>query len=158
MGYREDRRSRKQFKQDIKEGTKTESEIIHMYVEYFEEQYGLLVNVTDNGCDNSGKYIPADQVKATADYLLNGRPVEVKFNKEKLPYFHFKKQQLKTYLDQGAVVLWVNGWDTKRPRFTIFKRRHLLNIQKQAEIVSLKTWGGKKCYRLYADDYNWHAF
>lgn len=158
MSYRRDNRSLKQFKKDIEHGTKTEAEIIQMYAEYFEEKYALFVDVKDNGCDNSGKYLKASEINTGADYLLNGRLVEVKFNNEKLDYFHFKKQQLESYLEQGAVVLWVNGWETKRPRFTVLRRKHLLQIQRRGKLVSFEGWGGKKCYRLYAEDYNWYSF
>lgn len=158
MGYREDNRSRKQFKEDIRNGTRIESEIIHMYAEYFEERYGLHVDVKDNGCDNSGKYMRDKDIDTRADFLLNDRPVEVKFNNTKLEFFHFKKQQLDSYLEQGAVILWVNGWDTKRPRFTILRRQQLLSIKKRSKLINFAGWGGKKCYRLYTEDYNWYSF
>lgn len=158
MSYRRDNRSVKQFKKDIAEGTATEAEIIRMYIEYFEEKYGLYVDVQNNGCDNSGKYLREDQINAGADFKLNGRLVEVKFNNEKLDYFHFKQSQLESYLKQGAVVLWVNGWDTKRPRFTVLRKKHLLDIKRRGKLVTFDGWGGKKCYRLYTEDYNWYSF
>ncbi|ACV61746.1 hypothetical protein Dtox_0841 [Desulfofarcimen acetoxidans DSM 771] len=62
------------------------------------------------------------KVNTKADFLVNGKPVEVKLNKHYLKIFHFKVDQLNSYLKQEAVVLWVNGYKTDNPVFTVIKK------------------------------------
>lgn len=156
--YRRDHRSQAEFAEDIALGTAAEAKIIRRYARYVDDVFGIPVKVKSSGCDNSGKYLEDDDVTTAADYRLNGRLVEVKFNNEMLDAFHFKKNQLNSYLKQGAVILWVNGWKTDNPEFTILKRRHLQRIKNTAELVSFRGWGGKKCYRLHKSDFNWFRF
>lgn len=54
-----------------------------------------------------------------------------------------------------ATIIWVNGYLTKCPKFT------LITVEKLHQIMSTKTqepfevWGGKMCYLLDSNDYEW---
>lgn len=158
MSYRADKRNLTQFKRDIKIGNETERKIINMYKEYFMEVYGLHIDIQENGCDNSGEFLEEDQISSSADFIVNGQRLEVKFNNEKLSYFHIKERHIHSYIKQGASVLWVNGWKTKRPRFTVIDPRLLIRIVNNNDTIRLREWGNKEAYRLYAEDYQWHSF
>lgn len=128
------------------------------YANYIDDVFGIPVTVVNNGCDNSGEYLKDEDVSTQTDFTINGRPIEVKFNNEHLETFHFKQSQLRSYEKQRAVILWVNGWKSGKPVFTILKRRHMRRIKAEAELVEFRGWGGKKCYRLNAKDYKWYQF
>ncbi|MCW2279291.1 hypothetical protein [Heliophilum fasciatum] len=153
--YRMDGRDIKEFARDIKQGVKTESEIISLYAEYWRRKTGETLTVKNNGCDNSGRLLMSGRVSLKADYLVKGKPVEVKFNNSMLSTFRFKAAQLEGYLKQGAAVLWVNGWQTEAPIFTVLKAKHLQAIKENSKPLPFIHWGGKMCYELSAADYTW---
>ncbi|MBC9785927.1 hypothetical protein H1S01_15685 [Heliobacterium chlorum] len=155
--YRMEGRTIKEFARDIAQGTKTEAEIIALYVDYWRQKTGEVLTVKNNGCDNSGRLLMNARVNLNADYLLNGKPVEVKFNNSVLNAFRFKADQLESYLKQGASVIWVNGWQTPSPVFTVLKTRQLEAIKQSGEPLPFTHWGGKLCYELSAADYIWTA-
>lgn len=153
--YRRDNRSIEEFAADILHGHKVEREIIDRYVEWVERTKGIVLDVQDNGIDNSGKLL--DKASSDADYKINGHPVEVKFNNRHLNVFHLKVGQLKSYIRQGATILWVNGWETDKPVFTIVTTKDLVKISKR-QVVEFAGWGGKKCYRIAAKEFSWKDF
>jgi hypothetical protein len=155
--YRMDNRSVEKFAKDIEAGTKAEREIIAMYVRYYKLKYGVTLDVIDNGCDNGGQLLGREMVNTKADYILSGQPVEVKFCNNQLTRFRFKKDQLDSYLRQGAVILWVNGYTTGKPTFTILKHRDLMRIKETKSPIAFLPWGGKLCYELDADELVWTA-
>lgn len=153
LAYRMDNRTPEQFKKDILEGHKIERQIIDAYVKQIEEEIGVILNVEDNGCDNSGKFLK--RATSDADFLVNGTLVEVKFNKKMLKKFHLKQNQLHSYIKQGANILWVNGWETEQPVYTVLKKHDLLFIRDGMEPISVWVWGGKLGYKLSADEFSW---
>jgi len=156
--YRMDGRTVEQFAEDIAQGTRKERLIISWYVRHYEIKYGITLDVEDNGCDNSGKLLGRKQVNTDADFKLNGRPVEVKFNNKRLLRYHFKADQLSSYLKQGASVIWVNGYQTDSPVFTVLKPPELTKIKETKIPVAFLPWGGKMCYELDAHDFRWLRF
>jgi hypothetical protein len=157
LAYRMDFRTKEQFEKDIKDCHRIEREIINIYIRQIEEEKGIKITVTDNGCDNSGKLIKNRRVTADADFLINGIPVEVKFNKKMLKYFHLKQNQLNSYIKQGANILWVNGWETDNPVYTIMHKNDLLDIKENLNPISIWVFGGKQGYRLLAKNYRWNT-
>jgi hypothetical protein len=153
--YRMDNRTVEQFAEAIEKATKAERDIIDRYVRQFERRFGVKLTVEDNGCDNTGKLLNYRKVNTKADFLLNGVPYEVKFNNDLMSIFRFKAEQLESYLKQGATVLWINGYHTQTPMYTIIEREDLERIKLECAIIPFIPWGGKRCYELYADDFDW---
>jgi hypothetical protein len=85
--YRRDNRTTEQFQKDILYGSLTERNIIDRFVRQYETETGRKVRVEDNGCGNSGELLHRCRVNGKADYTLNGKSVEVKFNRKKLDTF-----------------------------------------------------------------------
>ncbi|WP_328597295.1 hypothetical protein [Heliobacterium mobile] len=157
LNYRMDDRDIKDFARDIEHGSRVEREIIELYVDYWQRKTGEVLSIQNNGCDNSGRLLLGANVNLKADYLLNGRPVEVKFNNSNLSTFRFKSDQLNSYMKQGASVIWVNGWQTSIPVFTVLKPKHLRLIKESKTPLPFIFWGSKLCYELSASDYTWTA-
>lgn len=112
----------------------------------------------DNGCDNSGRLLSDREVNSWADFRVDGKPVEVKFNNNHLSKFHFKVDQLESYLKQGASVLWVNGYTTGKPVFTVLETVDLERIKRTQTPVAFLPWGGKLCYEITAAEFRWTTF
>lgn len=153
--YRMDNRTVEQFAKAIEQGSQTERDIIERYVQQFDRKWGVRLVVIDNGCDNTGKLLNYREVNTKADFLLNGEPFEVKFNNSLMCKFRFKAEQLESYLKQGATVLWVNGYRTQSPMYTILEQDDMERIRIECALIPFIPWGGKLCYELYDDDFNW---
>jgi len=120
-----DNRTDKQFMGDIELSSIIERLIIERYAKYVKRVYGTEIEITDNGCDNSGKYLPESKVSTKADFLINGKPCEVKHLKPMLAEIPLKADSLQSYIDQGASILLVNGYSSKHPRFTLIQPHQL---------------------------------
>lgn len=153
--YRMDSRTVEEFARAIEQASKTERDIVERYVQQFERKWGVRLVVVDNGCDNTGKLLNYREVSTKADFLLNGEPFEVKFNNSLMKKFRFKAEQLESYLKQRATVLWVNGYQTQTPMYTILEQSDLELIKGECALIPFIPWGGKLCYELYADDFEW---
>lgn len=156
--YRKDWRDDEQYAKDIKDGHIAERKIIHKYAEHLRKKYDIEVTIEDNGVDNSGEVIDESKVTSKADYILNGKLIEVKFINNKSTEFRFKKDQVKSYINQNATVLLVNGWQTDSPTFTIVKPDRLEEITKTHRAKPFKTWGYKLCYFLRSYSFKWYNF
>lgn len=153
--YRMDNRTVEQFAKAIEQGSQIERDIIERYVQQLKRNWGIELTVEDNGCDNSGKLLNYQQVNTKADFLINGEPVEVKFNNSNMIKFRFKAEQLESYLKQGATVLWVNGYHTKKPTYTLLEPDNLEWIKRECSLIPFIPWGGKFCYELCSEDFEW---
>jgi len=156
--YRKDWRTDEEYANDIAYGHKVEKDIIEAYAKHLRNKYNMEVVVEDNGVDNSGEVIDADKVSTDADFRLNGILVEVKFMNNMCNEFRFKESQLHSYLKQGAVVLFVNGWTTDNPEFTVMKSDKLNWIKDGFKAKPFKSWGYKHCYFLKKYHFQWHKF
>lgn len=153
--YRMDNRTKEQFAHDIQIGTSIEKDIIERYASFAKSKYGIELEIEDNGCDNSGQFLADSQVSTKADFKINGKPVEVKFNNQKLQLFRLKASQLKSYLHQGATLLWVNGYETNTPMATFLTTKHLEKIRDTKTPVLFDGWGGKLCYEMQTVEFKW---
>jgi len=154
--YRKDWRNDDEFAKDIEESHKIERIIIDAYAEHLRIKHGLEVIIEDNGTDNSGAVV--DSANTNADFKINGKPIEVKYNNSMDYEFRFKKDQLLSYLKQDACVLWVNGWLTDSPEFTVLKPSKLQEIKETRVSKPFKTWGYKRCYTLRQYLFKWYKF
>lgn len=153
--YRMDNRTEEEFKRDIEIGTAAELDIIKRYAHYVKRVYGIDIVVTDNGCDNSGQFLADYQVSTDADFLINGKTAEIKFNNTVLSKFRVKASQVESYWKQGASIIWVNGYLSKYPKFTLITDEGLQNIMMTKKQEPFAGWGGKMCYVLDSNDYAW---
>jgi hypothetical protein len=153
--YRRDTRNETQFKQDIQDGTRKEREIAEKYVKKIEEGTGILLKLVDNGCDNSGRWIKADKISTRADFILGGKPLEVKFSDPWSNLFHLKVSQIESYIRQKAYLLFVNGYNTSKPKYVLFLPHELIKL---TETKSPVTYWEKPCYELFANEFRWEDF
>lgn len=148
-------RTYEQFKKDIKKGHKNEREIIQRYAKFYEQATGNKLEVIDNGVDNTGEFLDVSQVTHDADFIVNGKPLEVKIIKENLFQFRLKLNLLKSYIKQNANVLIVIGWDTDKPEFTILNKEKLEHIVRFGKKYVSGDWEGKPTVMLYRNSYRW---
>lgn len=148
-------RTVEQFKDDIKQGHKDEKEIILRYAKFYETRTSKKLRVIDNGVDNTGEFLDVSQVKDDADFVINGKPMEVKIIKNNLFQFRLKLNLLKSYIEQNANVLIVLGWETDSPQFTILNKEKLEHVVKFGEKFVSGDWEGKPTVQLYRNSYDW---
>jgi hypothetical protein len=156
IDYRKDVRTDEQFDDDIFNSHIAERKIIERYAQHLRDKYNMEVVIEDNGVDNSGK--PLDSATTDADFLLNGKLIEVKFAEDNLSVFRLKKDQVKSYIEQDAPVLFVNGWETDNPVFTIIKPDRLIDITRTRRAKPFAPWGHKLCYFLNSCAFKWFNF
>lgn len=156
--YRKDWRTDEEYANDILKGHIAEKQIIEKYANHLRLKYDIEVTIEDNGVDNSGQVIDESKVTTKADYMLNGTLIEVKFINNDATEFRFKKDQIKSYIKQGATILLVNGWQTDNPTFAVIKPDRLKEITKTHRAKPFKTWGYKMCYFLKSYSFKWNKF
>lgn len=156
--YRKDWRSDAEYANDIMVGHKTEQDIIQAYAKHLRHTQGIKVTIKNNGVDNSGKVIDAKDVTTDADFIVNGELMEVKFMNNYCKNFRFKEDQLHSYIRQGATVLFVNGWKTDRPVFTLMDTKALKDIAKHTKAQPFEGWGNKRAYFLRDSSFTWKKF
>lgn len=144
-----------QFKEDIKKGHKNEREIIKRYAKFYKQTVGRELRVVDNGVDNTGEFLDVSKVKDDADFVVNGKPLEVKIIKDNLFQFRLKLNLLKSYIKQNANVLIVIGWETDEPKFTILNKEKLEHVVKFGKKYVSGDWEGKPTVLLYRNSYHW---
>lgn len=159
--YKPDRydvRTEAEFKQDIKAGHEIERDIIQTFASIIKKKTGKEAVIVDNGVDNTGDFLYQDKVTMDADYIVNGVLIEVKFIKPQVSSFHFKVAQLDSYIKQGAGVLFVNGYDTYTPTYTVMTPKQLKVIKEKVKPVQCDLWGGKLAYKLQVHWFDWENF
>jgi hypothetical protein len=155
-GYRRDGRSLDQFALDVKEGTEKEQWIADKYVQILKAR-GEPAVVTNHGCGNDGRLLSADKISTAADFLLNGHPLEVKFANNWCNRFRFKVDQIVSYVNQDANLLFVNGLETPSPCYLLFTVGYLRWLLLHGEVVHYEGWQ-KDVYELKANRFMWAKF
>lgn len=150
-------RTLEQFKKDIKQAHKDEKEIVNRYAKLYNAKYGKELEIIDNGVDNDGEYIDVSKVRDDADFIVDGKPMEVKIIKNNLFRFRLKLNLLKSYVKQGADLLIVLGWEEDKQLFTILKEEDLKHIIKYGKKYVSGDWEGKPTVELYRNTYNWET-
>jgi hypothetical protein len=157
MNYRFDSRSKDKFKKDIKEASKTEEEILNLWLDVLAKD-GVARPVYSNlAAGRDGKFLKDKDVDSTADFVVEGHgKVEVKFcNPFLKTRFHLKVGQLKSYIKQGCKILIVNGWETDAPVFTIINPDMIQKIITFCEVVKWQGFGAKPAYRVPTEMFIW---
>jgi hypothetical protein len=153
--HRKDWRTDEQFARDIKVGNDTEREIIERFATHLRRTYDCPVKIEDNGVDNTGRPLRQSEVTTSADFKVNGMLVEVKFINPLSQNFRFKSGHLDSCIRQGAIVLFVNGWQTPRPEFVLMDDKQLRKIRETVVPREYEPWGYKLCYFLTRDMFKW---
>lgn len=153
--YRRDVRDERQFSRDIREGHRIERIIVERFAEIVERNTGFKPTVKDNGCDNTGRWMPASKISTSADFTFNGHPLEVKFCNPWSPVFHFKVKQIASYVRQNAYLLYVHGYDTADPKYLIFTPYGLREIFNKRQTV---VYWEKECYQFEVSEFSWLDF
>lgn len=153
--YRKDNRTDAEFARDIKIGNEIERQIMKLFCEHITRWTGMVPKVEENGVGMNGEALHASKINTEADFILNGKPTEVKFINPKSTEFRFKVSQINSYIRQKAWVLLVNGWDTPHPHFTLISPAQLMSIRDELEPREFALWGHKLCYFLEARKFTW---
>lgn len=159
--YRMDNRSKEQFIQDIEKGNERERFAIILFKNYLRREFGFTGRIEPNGVDMSGDFIEDDRkVTTEADYLVNGKPMEVKTSRNEVKFLYLKTSQVNSYIKQKASLLFVNDVEGDRPFFTFFTVEDLQEIQRNAQVVFPKNNinGGKKSYFIDGTELEWRFF
>lgn len=149
-------RNEEQFKVEIKQAHLDEHEIIHRYASYRMHTTGEKVEIIDNGIDMSGEFLEVSQVKNDADYIVNGKKMEVKTVKKDLFQFRLKLNLIKSYIEQNASMLLVLGWETDSPVFTVLEVDDLKHMAKFGKKTVSNDWEGKPSVNVYKNSYEWN--
>ena len=159
MNYRFDGRSKDKFKKDIKEASKTEEEILNLWLDIIKKDGLTKPSYTNLARGRNGGFLEDDKVDSTADFDVEGHGrVEVKFcNPFLKTRFHLKVGQLKSYIKQGCKILIVNGWETDKPVFTIISLKMMEKIVATCEVTFWEGFGKKEAYRVPTDMFVWRA-
>lgn len=159
--YRKDGRTLEQFKEDIKACTKTERDLMNLYLEYLNKSVtdGNYYYYLDNGVDNTGEFIEDNKkITSEADFLLckigkPNRKIEIKFCKPDRPVFHLKISHMKRCIKEDVcVVNWMSVDNISARRFCILtpkKLEHFLNNG-----YHTKMWF-KPCVRIKNAEIEW---
>lgn len=161
--HRMDGRSEEKFARDIKVGTERERLAITLFRHYLRREEGFTDFIMENGVDMTGGYIADDsKVTAEADYIFKGKPLEVKTSHSHSLDIYLKVHQVRSYIKQGASLLFVNGmddWSGKPPAFIIFSLEDLKEMEANAPKVNpINKNGGKLSYKLDATQLHWTTF
>lgn len=149
-------RTNDEFKSDIKKAHSIEKEIIERFAIYNKNQYGIDIDIENNGVDNSGEFLELKDVRMDADFIVCGRKMEVKYLEGWRDFFRLKVINLRSYLKQKAYILLVNGWGTENPQFTLIKTKELKRILRYGKQYNFKKWENKRVVEIYADEYFWN--
>ena len=157
MNYRMDGRSKKKFEKEIKEATAIEEQILNSWLNLIEKDTGKRPKYEPLSKGRDGEFLKDSEVDSLADFSIEGYgKIEVKFCKPFLKErFHLKEGQLKKYLEQGASILIVNGFDTKEPVYAIIKQEMMAKIIAECEVVNWPGMGFKKCFRVPTNLFIW---
>jgi hypothetical protein len=148
-------RTYEEFEKDIRQGHINEREVIKRYAKLYKEKTGKDLHIIDNGVDNTGEFLDVSKVRDDVDFVVNGKPLEVKIIKNKLFQFRLKLNLLKSYIEQNANVLVVIGWETDTPEFTILGKQDIEHVVKFGKKFISGDWEGKPTVQLYRNSYRW---
>lgn len=153
--YRLDGRTVDQFKEDVKRGTKREKEAIDLFEDFLYWEHGWIEPILENGVDMSGDFIEdVSKVTAQADFIVGGMPLEVKTCPNHTRVIYIKVNQVKSYIKQGASLLFVNGIDRRDPAFTLWTCEDLKRFESTCPKVRPPQGicGGKLCYKFNVNE------
>lgn len=157
-----DIRSKKQFKKDIKEHSKSELLIAIRICQDIYNKTGSWPDLIPIGTDFTGKFISdRKKVKIDPDFAINGFKYEITKSANLCKkFFHEKEDKVKKALDEGNVIVYVNGYEAfDEPNYCCLGYNSLKILTEK----SIKEFGGtveqifkgipigKKVYRYKTD-------
>lgn len=168
--YRFDKRSKSQFKKDIKAAHRVEADIAVRICQSIYDEYGEWPELVPNGSDVSGEFISNQKnVSHAPDFEIGGEMVEITHSRSecKKPYFHQKESKVKQCLENNWGIVFVHGIHAfKEPKYVLMNNRTLKRVSKKAVdkygLVPHPTRNGvvnKRSYRYDFDffrDDEWH--
>lgn len=159
--YRRDIRDEQQFTKDIREGTDIERIILEKFIKILKQKLleqksnsGKFI-VVSTGCGNSGKWLPPNQISTKADYRINGKLLEIKFSRPFSTTFHWKVSQIRSYIQQNASLLFVNGYGEEKPKYIYLTTIELIALTRKYQKV---IYWDKETYEIPAKDFDWEDF
>ncbi len=119
--YRQDNRSKKEFKLDIKTQHKIESDIAIRLCVFNQQKTGKWPTITPLGTDYTGEIVNDKQVSTDADYKINKTNVEItKSNTICNRFFHEKVGKVARCINGDFHMVFVNGFTvSQEPNFVI---------------------------------------
>ncbi len=153
MNYRQDGRSKDEFREQIQKRITRENELFLKWIESHENPPKYVYN----GCGLNGEYLEDDQVTSDADYIVDGYgPFETKYSGPLIKTcFHLKVSNINSYIKQKATILMINGADTSNPVWTIISPNVLKKITEEETIISFPGFGGKNAYKIPISKFTW---
>jgi hypothetical protein len=145
---RQDGRSLKQFKQDIKNSTIDQELILYAWLKTTGQTE---LKVWDNGSDNSGAYIANSRdVSLDPDYEVEKHGlIEVQYAKPMCPeFFHLKEKKLERCIQGRAKILMVNGWKEDIPQYILITVPQAKVIAARCKIVPWAGGGFKNAHKV----------
>ena len=157
--YRFDKRTKQEFQKDIKDRTLEERRLFFVWLDLLEADSNERPDYDDTGCGKDGEFLENANVTTNADYYVEGYgPIEVKFAMPVLTrYFHLKARQVKSYIEQSATVLMVNGASEDVPTFTMIDPNALQSIvdDEDVPVIPWQGFGNKPSYRIPIARFIW---
>ncbi len=162
MNYRKDKRTVEQFAQDIKDCSYIEKDLMILYVSWLNRNPARVADYwfEDFGCDNSGELIKEEgKVSTKADFLLHkpgfaDRRIEIKFSRKDNETFHFKLNQLRSYVKNDVCIVNWMGIDTPNKRFCIYTPAQIKQLIASGDQVIF--WD-KPCIRIQSEGCKWQT-
>jgi len=158
MDKRFDRRTKEEFKKDIRKGAKEQSIIINSWLLSVDKDGNRELLVKDNGIDNSGNFINSPhRVTCDPDYYVEGYGlIEVQYsNTWCKKYFHIKRNKILACIRQDAIILMVNGWGDDHPKCTLITPGQCRVIAARLDLVNWFGGGNKESYRVPLKYFDW---
>lgn len=157
MNYRYDSRSEDEFKRDIKSRTQEERTLFLLWLDLVERTTGVRPKYTDTGCGQSGELLQDSEVSLDPDFHVEGYgKVEVKFSKPLLnKFFHLKAAQIRSYQNEGATILMINGSHEDVPQYTMLKPAALQDIMDTCKVIPWSGFGHKPSYKIAVNKFIW---
>lgn len=158
MSYRFDSRSKDEFVNDIKDCTVIERKLMEIYVSWLNSTKKNKYTFSDNGVDNSGKFIEDDnKIHTSSDFILHtegkrDKKIEIKFCRPLLPRFHLKINQIKKYISTDTCIVNFMGIESETPKFCILTPSMLQEYLNNGNRVVM--WH-KECIRFNCKDQKW---
>jgi hypothetical protein len=119
--YRFDNRTKKQFKQDIKDGHQKEADIAVRLCIYKKNQTGNWPILIPTGIDVSGNYIEdSKNINSTPDFKIDDNYIEITRADVSCKYcFHQKESKIISCIKNRYNLAFIDGYNTENTRFII---------------------------------------
>ena len=161
LDYRKDKRTKKQFKKDIKHHTTKEACLIEIFQKEVED-LGHKIEVADNGVDNSGDLVKISSCNADYLCIIDGVAglYEVKCSPVKNKCT-FKVYNLEQYVKQNSNILLFYGMGKdpcntvpNEAMWAVISPSKIKQMLQDKKPYKEKFFGYKPCIRIYSEDFD----